>query len=347
MGMRRTLRQGFTMIEMAIAVAASAVVVTGLYQIFTMQSRQFVFLDQQIDLQQNLRFASDVVSRTVRMGGLGAGGSVTGALGYGGDADSALPSIISTDGGSGDADGITVVHMDPSLAIETSPNTQEVCGTDSLTFNSANPGAVDALETFEAGEYIMCIDFADIGGQEAYIWEVTAVDASVGTVSIESNNGYADYDDKCDSEDNLTPILTCSKAEVITFYVDADDDDSGPGTPEHPVLMMDLDLDWPEDDDVPLVDDIEDFQITYCLDDSDCSSSSEWVDEIGEDEGDEVIMVRLSLVGRSAREDTLGRYSSQRPDLENRSGSTTTDNYYRQVLTTEVTVRNLRLYNNG
>jgi len=111
-------------------------------------------------------------------------------------------------------------------------------------------------------------------------------------------------------------------------------------------LMMDLDLDWPEDDDVPLVDDIEDFQVAYCLDGSDCSSASSWEDEIAEDEGDEVIMVRLSMVGRSAREDMLGRYTSQRPDLENHSGASAADNYYRQVLSTEVTIRNLRLYNN-
>jgi hypothetical protein len=235
--------------------------------------------------------------------------------------------------------------MDPSLVIETSPSTQEPCGTNSLTFNASNPEVVAALKTFEAGEYVLCYDFANIGGQSAYLWEVTAVAATSGELTIRSNTGFADYDAKCDSSENLTPILTCSKAEVITFYVDSEEDASGPGSAAHPVLMMDLDMDWPEDDDVPLVDDIEDFQVVYCLVSSDCSVSASWDDEIAEDEGDEVSMVRISLIGRSSRPDVLGRYTSTRPALENRSGASSDDNYYRQVLTTEVTVRNLQIYN--
>ena len=41
--------------------------------------------------------------------------------------------------------------------------------------------------------------------------------------------------------------------------------------------MMDLNLDWPSADDVPLVDNIEDMQIEYCINDGstepDCSES--------------------------------------------------------------------------
>ena len=35
-------------------------------------------------------------------------------------------------------------------------------------------------------------------------------------------------------------MLRCSKGQVITFYIDANNNGVGPGSAEHPVLMMDL-----------------------------------------------------------------------------------------------------------
>ena len=49
------------------------------------------------------------------------------------------------------------------------------------------------------------------------------------------------------------------------------------------VLMMDLNGNYPNNDDVPLVDNIEDLQVQYCVDDStdtvNCNLSNKWLDE--------------------------------------------------------------------
>ena len=53
-----------------------------------------------------------------------------------------------------------------------------------------------------------------------------------------------------------------------------------------------------------------------------------------------------SLVGRSARKDPQLLRTSLRPELANHSAASTRDHYYRQVLVTETTVRNLRYQGN-
>ncbi len=57
-------------------------------------------------------------------------------------------------------------------------------------------------------------------------------------------------------------------------------------------------------------------------------------------------MVRVNILARSRREEAGDNYTSSRPALEDHSASTTTDHYYRQLITTEVTLRNMRLYTN-
>ena len=51
----------------------------------------------------------------------------------------------------------------------------------------------------------------------------------------------------------------------MTFYIDDTDNAIG-RYPSHPVLMMDLNNNFPNNDDVPLVDNVEDLQIQYCVD---------------------------------------------------------------------------------
>ena len=51
----------------------------------------------------------------------------------------------------------------------------------------------------------------------------------------------------------------------MTFYIDNSDNGIGPGTPAHPVLMMDLNMNFPNNDDIPLVDNVEDLQLDIAL----------------------------------------------------------------------------------
>ncbi len=339
------MRRGFTMIEMMIAVLVSSVVVAGLYSVFNLQSRQFVYQDLQMEMHQNLRFGTDMVSRSVRMAGYGTGGSVTGYSGSTSD-DAALPVIMSWDGsGDNNTDGITVVYGDPSLRLNSKPQAAS-CTTDKLEFDLTILDQDDKIGEYSAGELLLCSDYANLMGIESYLWVISDVNTSSGSITVTENSGYSDYESICATDENLSPSMLCSKAHLITFYIDAEDDGVGPGSAEHPVLMMDLDMGWPEADDVPLVDNIEDLQVEYCVDTTgegvDCSEDSNWDDSITAAEGDDVWMVRLSMISRSSRTDPQNIRSSTRPALANHTAATTSDKYYRQVLVTEVAVRNLR-----
>ncbi len=344
-------RAGFTMIELAIAIALATLIVAGLYQLFVMQSRQLQFLDMQTEMNQNLRFATDVVTRTLRDAGLGTANGVAGALGNASDGQILNPILGYNDALGTGTDAITVVYQDPSLTMNTSSLYIYPGDTSELTFDMNHLDYGGKIGSYGTGEYLLCSDFANPLGMASYMWVISGTNdmGDFADINLYSNSSYGDYTAIMPSTENLAPVMTCSKGQVVTFYIDDDDTDSmGPGSSEHPVLMMDLDYDWPEDDDVPLVDDIEDLQFAYCLEDIDglhpCSDDAEWNDTLSLTEWP--WMVRVNVLARSRREDLADRYLSRRPGLEDNPGATTDDHYYRQVVQSEVTLRNMRAYSN-
>lgn len=348
--MAQRTKRGFTLIEMLIAIVVASVAVVGLYGLFIVQSRQFLYQDLNMQMHQNLRFAVDIVGRSVRMAGHNTSGRVTGQLGET-SPDTDLPAVIAYDAGGPDGatDAITVVYGDPNLLMPTNGSFTPACGTELLYFRAARLDYADRLAQFNTGDLALCYDYADISTQASYLWEVTdAPDLGNGQLPIASNATYADYAAVCAPDENLSPVIACTKGHVLTFYVDADDTDGvGAGTATHPVLMMDMDREWPDDDDVPLVDDVEDLQFEYCVDTTgggiDCTLASNWVDTIAAGDEPNVWMVRIHVLVRSPRTDPAGVATSERPAVANNGGSGTEDGYYRQRLTTDVAVRNLRL----
>mgnify|MGYP002639663062 CR=1 FL=1 len=347
----RSGRSGFTLVELAVAITLATIIVAGLYQLFIVQSRQLQFLDMQTEMNQNLRFAADVVTRTVRQAGLGTADGVTGVLGNTTSAEALDPLQGYNDALSSGPDAITVVHQDPSLTMNTSSQSIYPGDTSQLSFDLTMHDYRAKIGSYAAGEFLLCSDFANPLGFGSYMWEISGVSSSgdEGVVSVYSNSSYTDYNTVMPATQNLPPVMTCSKGEVVTFYIDNDSGDGvGPGSADHPVLMMDLDYQWPDGDDVPLVDDIEDLQFAYCLQDTEglhpCTSAAEWNDTLATTEWP--WMVRVNILARSRREEATGRYESTRPGLEDNVGATSSDGYYRQILTTEVALRNMRMYSN-
>lgn len=352
--MRASLRRGFTLIELLIALAIGTFVVGALYALFTVQIKQFVYQDLQMEMHQNIRLGLNILTRTGRSAGLGTVGEVQGALGIGG-AGQSLPAVISYDGtGPGGSDGITIVSQDPNLIMFSNPDELRDCGDSTLMFDLERPGYADILGELSANEYLLCSDLSNPTRKRSLMWELSAAgDASTGQVTFPSGpTAYADFGTTCATGENMPVALQCSRGEVVTFYIDADDSDGvGSGSAENPTLMMDLNFNAPDDDDVPVVDNIEDLQVEYCFRDGDCSSTagSGWVDSVDTysdtDEGndpDDLYMLRFTLVVRSSREDPNRLHTGVRVAVGNNTPSSTTDHYYRQVLVSEVAVRNMR-----
>ena len=350
----RALRQGFTLLELMIAIAIAGFTVGALYALFSVQSRQLATQDLQMEMNQNARFAADMLTRSLRLAGYASGGYVYGVYGPNGlsDAGDALPAVVPWEdpGGDGGPDAITVVYAEPSLMMDTRNDVIEDSTTSTLSFRPTMLDYAAKLQQYATGDLLLCSDYADMQGMRSYLWTVTGVNVANGTISV-SPNTQTDYVNLFTVNTNLTPIMTCSKGTVMTFYVDNDDDGIGPGSVDYPVLMLDLNMNFPSADDVPLVDNIDDLQLEYCLDDgtftTDCSLSASWVtgDTIDPaNDADNIWMVRIGLVARSSREEFRDSYPGFRPALSNRaaSGAPGTDHYYRKVMVTEVTLRNIR-----
>jgi prepilin-type N-terminal cleavage/methylation domain-containing protein len=351
----RRRRSAFTLIELIFAMAIGAVVVAGLYTLFSQQMKQFMYQDLNMQMHQNVRLGMDVLTRTARLAGFGTSGWANGEFGFGGNDDNSMPALLSYDGmGPNGSDAITIVSMDPALVMNSKFGATQACDTTALMFDTSTAGYAAKLAQYQAGDVILCSDYAAPGGTRSFLWQLSADgDASTGQISINAAT-QTDYSADCEAGDDLPVILTCSRAEVATFYIDASESDGvGAGSSEHPVLMMDLDFESPDDDDVPLVDDIEDMQFRYCFVDTDCTSSSSWEDNLSTDSTatnapQNVQMIRITLVARSPRPDPSNLFGGARVDVENNTGNTgSTDHYFRQVLTSEVTVRNLRMQGIG
>ena len=343
-----TGRRAFTLIELMVAMVVAAIAATALYGIFNMQSRQFMMQDLQTEMHQNLRFAVDMVSRSVRMTGHNTSGQdIVGALGEAGPDDD-LPVLISWDGGGpdGETDAITVVFGDADLILPTRGDAVEDCATNQLAFRSRRLDYGQRLAELRDGELLLCFDFADQSDWHTYLWALNgAADAVNGIVDVWDNTAYTDYSAACPAGTSLNPVMTCTKGHVMTFYVDNLDDGIGPGSPAHPVLMLDLNLSFPASDDVPLADDIEDLQFEYCVDPGggvDCTIDTNWSTSVAAGDAANVWMVRIMMISRSPREEQTGQYQDYRHGLSNRSDSADWDSYYRTTMVTEVTLRNLR-----
>lgn len=351
---RRVARAGFTLLEMMVAIAIAAFTVAALYALFTVQSRQLVTQDLHMEMHQNLRFATEMMTRSARLAGYGSSGYIYGLFGPNGAGDhgSPLPAVIPWNDPNGTGpDAVTMVYADPALLIDSQNDVVESFTTTSLTFR---PGMLDhaaKLAQYRTDELLLCTDYADTRGMRSYLWNITAVNAGNGIISVDDNSSYSDYANLFTRNTNLTPVMTCSKGNVVTFYVDNISDGIGAGTEDNPVLMMDLNMSWPSNDDVPLVDNIEDLQLEYCLDDGtgvvDCTDAGSWVSGVDIDattQAESIWMMRISMIARSSREDLRDRFPGFRPALADRTASGTpgSDHYYRKVLVTEVAFRNIR-----
>ena len=340
------------MIELMISIVISTFVCVALYGVFTTHSRSLMTQDLRMEMHQNGRFAMEILSRSLRMAGFGtSNGLVYGAMGYGGDSNS-LPVVISYDAdGSNGQDAITVVYMEPGLVMDTDYGSLEGCGTSTVTFNPQHLDNGVKVRMFKEGDLLMCQDYAAIGSVETYLWTITENAQSsspFGTIYVDDTvSSLTDYSSVCPSGSNLTPVMRCSKGQVITFYIDDEDDQYGPGSPEHPVLMMDLNMNYPNNDDVPLVDNIEDMQFQYCVDAGDdstnCNMLSKWTHEITTSDLINLWGIRISLGIRSNKDDYQDTFDGERPGIANNSAGSSSDYYFRSFMSSEVAVRNLRL----
>jgi prepilin-type N-terminal cleavage/methylation domain-containing protein len=100
---RRKREEGVTLIELMVVLVIAAILVGGVYSLFTTQQRSYSVQDQVTGVQQDARAALTIISRDIRMAGL-----LIGSEGF--NVNGAQFAITPTNGGAGNTDSITVSY---------------------------------------------------------------------------------------------------------------------------------------------------------------------------------------------------------------------------------------------
>jgi len=103
--------QGFTIVELIIAMAMSLVVMGAIYSLFTTQQKSYIHQERVATVQQNLRAAMYMMGREIRMAGCNPTGTISPApgivAGCGGTSTLQVTMDITDDTGTGRPDGDT------------------------------------------------------------------------------------------------------------------------------------------------------------------------------------------------------------------------------------------------
>ena len=63
-------KKGMTLIELLVVMVIAAVLLGGIYRLFTSQSKAYAVQDQVVEVQQNIRIAMEILLKDLRMTGL-------------------------------------------------------------------------------------------------------------------------------------------------------------------------------------------------------------------------------------------------------------------------------------
>jgi prepilin-type N-terminal cleavage/methylation domain-containing protein len=63
-------KKGMTLIELLVVMVIAAVLLGGIYRLFTVQSKAYAVQDQVVEVQQNIRIAMEILLKDLRMTGL-------------------------------------------------------------------------------------------------------------------------------------------------------------------------------------------------------------------------------------------------------------------------------------
>ena len=336
--------QGFSIVELIVALAMSLLVLVVVYTTFTTQLYSFQLAEQTAPLQQNVRVAKMFLERDIRMAGANLN-----SVNY--EDERLYPVTFDNNNLSGDAgsDLLTLVYIDyfggacgaataPAVSCDDYPV---------LTLKDAMPGdsAVATVEEeFDDSPYSLWDANCDCAGQtygvppyDRYKAIITSPDGTrsdIVYITTVTNSGSG-TDDKIQNApykgfDNKV-LNDYPAGSTVRFFSDT-------GYTEVTYDLVNGNL---RRNGSTIADNIEDLQFAFGLDTDDDGNVDSWEDDdLTNDQKLQVRLVRATVLGRSANEIYNGA-TSTRPTIENHTGSTTGDKYVRRQLELTVKARNL------
>jgi type II secretory pathway component PulJ len=293
---------GFTLVEMAVALVLSSIILIGVMGTFILQSRAYTATRMSTELQSNARTAFDTIAGMLTNAGFGITKSDTAPPGFTfGPAlasfhDSAAfcfympsassPSPYYTCNPNGTADTYLTSTMDGTQCNQNGWSSCTPNGTDSLTFAYREPNYLGINLNVNAASLPISIGFQDIypyiglqPSDTVFLIDPTFLASALATIGpdgavpptaatvtnvpLSSNKGFFN---EIDSLQQYAPKFNTVVNTFSGFVqkVDVVHVYIDYTDPNHPVLMMQINGQQP----IPLADDIEDFQVQFVMDDN-------------------------------------------------------------------------------
>jgi type IV pilus assembly protein PilW len=296
---------GLTLIEIMVALVVSLILIAGVIQIFVGTRQTYRFQDALARVQENGRYAAEVIGRDARLAGYAGCTSLI----------SVTPNTIPP---------VAVAYSRDNYIFGNDPGLPAAPGTDSLTLRMLSP------------------DFARLSGDMSGPNDDIVIAANIPNLAVNQIVGIADCNNidifrvntvAGTSPVTITPHAGLTKAyltgaivsrfEEVSYFVQ-------PGAGGALAL-------WRRDaaGDTELVEGIEDLWLRYGVDTNNDGAANLYVEAAGVADWSRVRSIRVSLLLASDEDNVTG--GAQPVDFR---GGTVTDSRYKQVLTTTIGLRN-------
>ncbi len=200
--LRRLNKQGFTLVELLVAMGISGVVMAGIYTVYSSQQKSYVAQEQMAAMQQNLRAAMYVMEREIRMAGYDPTREVVGGAGI----QTAGPNTINftldiTDNpGTGDADGDTDdANENITYSLYTADGIQKLGRKSTSTANNQ-----------PVAENIDALDFVYLdanGNPTGTLSAIRSIQMTLVARTGRGDPGYTNTEAYYNQRDSVNPIL--------------------------------------------------------------------------------------------------------------------------------------------
>ncbi len=347
--MKGVKNKGFTLIEIMVAIVIMGIVVVGIYSVYNTQHKSYIVQEQVTEMQQNERIALQMITRDIKMAGLGlacqqAGIILTedanesGALDGGEDING--NGVLNTFGngvGFDDSDTIAVAYYVFNPLSTAGGNT-----TTAANFNStsANFQVIDAagFSATEGSNLVIIYNQNDLCNYATVA--ITNVTEASGTLTHAVGRAIENLPGGVgpgfSSGDRVRRLRTNEGGGTITYRI---------GNPDGYTLYRTIRTTGAPVVQ-PLADNIEDLQFAYGFDSDNNGIVDTWVNNLAllpaGTTMDELREARVTLVARTTRQDPEWK-TGARPQVEDHNPGTTAAEaqYRRRVLQTTIKLRNI------